>query len=200
MAFRCLTSLPNVRGDGPTRECFVPDDGGEAQAREFIRREDVPGRAVYECIGLVGERRRGKDTVVSLARIVIDLDLKNIEQSREEVIQCLRTLALPPSEITDSGTGLHAKWQLKEPLTDDAGMAQAEAAMKQLVRLLAGDPLPTHRAALLRCVGSHNSKTGEPRECRVLEVYDAEYDITEFADMLDLIERATSRKCDGSRK
>jgi hypothetical protein len=124
--------------------------------------------------------------VVSLARIVIDLDLKNIEQSREEVIQCLRTLALPPSEITDSGTGLHAKWQLKEPLTDDAGMAQAEAAMKQLVRLLAGDPLPTHRAALLRCVGSHNSKTGEPRECRVLEVYDAEYDITEFADMLDL--------------
>jgi hypothetical protein len=187
VAFRCLTSLPNVRGDGPTRECFVPDDaGGEAQAREFIRREDVPGRAVYECIGLVGERRRGKDTVVSLARIVIDLDLKNIEQSREEVIQCLRTLALPPSEITDSGTGLHAKWQLKEPLTDDAGMAQAEAAMKQLVRLLAGDPLPTHRAALLRCVGSHNSKTGEPRECRVLEVYDAEYDITEFADMLDL--------------
>src|SRR6516164_5499774 len=129
MAFRCLTSLPNIKSDGHIRECFVEnDEAGEAQAQEFIKHEDVPGRAVYECIGLVGERRRGKDTVVALPRIVVDLDLKNIEQSREEVIQCLRALALPPSEITDSGTGLHAKWQLKEPLIDDAGMAQAETA------------------------------------------------------------------------
>jgi len=187
MVFRCLTSLPNVRGDGPTRECFVADDAaGEAQAREFIRREDVPGRAVYECIGLVGEGRRNKTTVVSLAQIVVDLDLKNIEQPRDDVIRCARDLALPPSTIVDSGHGLHLKWRLKEPLTDDAGMTKAEAVMKQLVALLAGDPAPTHRAALLRCVGSHNTKGGEPLECRVLESADAEYDITEFADMLDL--------------
>jgi hypothetical protein len=187
VAFRCLTSLPNVRGDGPTRECFVPDDaGGEAQAREFIRREDVPGRAVYECIGLVGERRRNKNTVVSLAQIVVDLDLKNIEQPRDEVIQCARDLALPPSAIVDSGHGLHLKWRLKEPLTDDPGMVQAEAVMKQLVCLLAGDPAPTHRAALLRCVGSRNTKEGEPRECRALESNGTEYDITEFGDMFDL--------------
>jgi hypothetical protein len=180
MAFRCFTSLPNVRGDGPTRECFVTDDAaGEAQAREFIKREDVPGRAVYECIGLVGERRRGKDTVISLAQIVVDLDLKNIKQPRDEVIQCARDLALPP-DIIDSGHGLHLKWRLKEPLTDDVGMTQAETVMKQLVALLAGDPAPTHRAALLRCVGSHNTKEGEPRECRALESASAEYDITEF--------------------
>jgi hypothetical protein len=62
MAFRCLTSLPNIKGDGHIRECFVEnDEAGEAQAQEFIKHEDVPGRAVYECIGLVGERRRGKD-------------------------------------------------------------------------------------------------------------------------------------------
>jgi hypothetical protein len=152
MAFRCLTSLPNVRGDGPTRECFVADDAaGEAQAQEFIRREDVPGRAVYECIGLVGERRRNKNTVVSLAQIVVDVDLKNIEQPRDEVIQCARGLALTPSTIIDSGHGLHLKWRLKEPLTDDAGMTQAEAVMKQLVALLAGrrrqlnPPHPTTR-------------------------------------------------------
>jgi hypothetical protein len=187
MAFRCLTSLPNVRGDGPTRECFVADDAaGEAQAQAFIKREDLPGRAVYECIGLVGERRRAKDTVVSLAQIVVDLDLKNIEQSRDEVIQCVRALVLPPSDIIDSGHGLHPKWRLKEPLTDDAGMTQTETIMKQLVALLAGDPAPTHRAALLRCVGSHNTKDGESRECRVLESTGAEYDITEFADMFDL--------------
>jgi hypothetical protein len=100
MAFRCLTSLPNIRGGGLTRECFVADDtAGETQAREFIRREDVPGRAVYECIGLVGERRRSKDSVISLAQIIVDLDLKNIEQPRNEVIQCARALALPPSTM-----------------------------------------------------------------------------------------------------
>jgi AAA domain len=187
MAFRCLVSLPNIKGSGHTRECFVTDDAaGEAQAQEFIKREDVAGRAVYECIGLVGERRRAKETAVSLAQVVIDLDLKNIEQLRDEVIQCVRALALPPSTIVDSGHGLHLKWQLKEPLIDDAGMSQAEAVMKQLVVLLAGDPAPTHRAALLRCVGSHNTKEGEPRECRVIESTGAEYDITEFADMLDI--------------
>jgi hypothetical protein len=207
VAFRCLTSLPNVRGDGPTRECFVPDDGGEAQAREFIRREDVPGRAVYECIGLVGERRRNKNTMVSLAQIVVDLDLKNIGQPRDEVIQCARDLALPPSAIVDSGHGLHLKWRLKESMTDDAGMTQAEAVMKQLVCLLAGDPAPTHRAALLRCVGSHNTKEGEPRECRILESTGTEYDISEFADMFDLYggrallsyKAAVPEKCDADQ-
>src|ERR671930_2376120 len=103
MAFRCLTSLPNVRGDGQTRECFVEDnEAGEAQAQEFIRREDVRGRAVYECIGLVGEKRRNKNSVVSLAQIVVDLDLKNIEQPRDEVIRCARGLVLPPSDNIDS--------------------------------------------------------------------------------------------------
>jgi hypothetical protein len=153
----------------------------------------VPGRAVYECIGLVGERRRNKNTVVSLAQIVVDLDLKNIEQPRDEVIQCTRDLALPPSAIVDSGHGLHLKWRLKEPLTDDPGMAQAEAVMKQLVCLLAGDPAPTHRAALLRCVGSHNTKKGEPRECHILESSGTEYDITEFAEMFDLYGERTLR-------
>jgi hypothetical protein len=108
MAFRCLVSLPNIKGSGHTRECFVEDnEAGNAQAQQFIKREDVAGRAVYECIGLVGERRRAKETVVSLAQVVIDLDLKNIEQPRDEVIQCVRDLALPPSTIVDSGHGLH---------------------------------------------------------------------------------------------
>jgi hypothetical protein len=51
MAFHCLVSLPNIKGSGHTRECFVEDNAaGEAQAQEFIKREDVAGRAVYECI------------------------------------------------------------------------------------------------------------------------------------------------------
>ena len=38
-----------------------------------------------------------------------DLDLKHIEQSREEVLACLQGLLLPPYEVRDSGFGLHAE-------------------------------------------------------------------------------------------
>src|SRR5262249_3495746 len=103
-------------------------------------------------------------------QIVVDVDLKNVAQSRDEVLDCaINKLALRPSQIVDSGYGLHLKWFLKEPLVDSAGMERAELTMRRLVRLLAGDPAPTSGASVLRCVGSHNSKlAGERRECKVI--------------------------------
>ena len=114
----------------------------------------------------------------------MDLDLRNIIEDRERVLKTLRDLPLPP-EIRDSGRGIHAVWHLKEPLIDDAGMAQAETTMRRLVTLLAGDPKPTHRAALLRHLGTHNSRDNEWRECRILEEGKA-CDIGEFGDLFDL--------------
>jgi hypothetical protein len=93
---------------------------------------------------------------------------------------------LPPNEIRDSGFGLHAVWHLKEPVCDEAGLEQAEQVMRRLVQLLAGDPAPTHRAALLRRPGTDNFKNGEPRKCHVLEEHDRKCDIGEFEDMFDL--------------
>jgi RecA-family ATPase len=133
-----------------------------------------------------GSRTRCKDTVAMLDRVIADLDLKNIAQPRDEVIRCLKGLLLPPSELRDSGFGLHAIWYLKEAADDKATLAQAEAIMQQLATLLAGDPLPTHRAALLRRPGSDNTKGEEPRPCQILEAGDAAYDISEFDDMFDL--------------
>jgi|SRR5215471_4278845 len=155
-----ICSLPNRKGDGDPRWIFTADD---ERIAEFVKREEAPGRGIFYCIGLLreGATARNKETVAALPAVVLDLDLKNIAEPREAVLACLRGLLLRPSEIRDSGNGLHAVWWLKEPLTDDAGMAEAEGVMKKLVGLLAGDPLPTHRAALLRCVGSHNSKDGE---------------------------------------
>jgi putative DNA primase/helicase len=159
---RYYCSLPNVKGDGETRHLYLDDDdpAREQKLLNFLQREDRPGRAIYYCIGLLkyGSRERKAATVAALPCIVVDLDLKNITEAREEVIACLKRLALPPSEIRDSGNGLHAVWWFKEPATDEAGMAQAEALMKRMARLLAADPAPTHRAALLRVPGTHNSK------------------------------------------
>jgi hypothetical protein len=189
MTLRYVCSLPNRGVKGTPRELFYPDDAaGRGRAELFARHENKPGRGVYDCIGMLqdGARTRCKDTVAALDRVIADLDLKNIAQPRDEVIRCLKGLLLPPSELRDSGFGLHAIWYLKEAADDEATLAQAEAIMQQLATLLAGDTAPTHRAALLRRPGSANTKEEEPRPCTVLEGGGSAYDITELTDMLDL--------------
>ena len=186
---RYVCSLPNPGTKGTVRELFYPDSPeGRARAEKFARHENKPGRGVYDCIGRLqdGARSRRKDTVADLDQVVADLDLKNITQRRDAVLQCVKGLVLPPSEIRDSGFGLHLIWHLKEPVEDDDGLAQAETTMKRLAELLAGDLKPTHRAALLRHPGSDNTKGREPRPCRTIEAGGAAYDISEFDDMFDL--------------
>ena len=186
---RYVCSLPNPGTKGAIRELFYPDNPeGRARAEKFAQHENKPGRGVYDCIGRLqdGARSRCKDTVADLDQVVVDLDLKNITQRRDAVLQCVKGLVLPPSEIRDSGFGLHLIWHLKEPVEDDDGLAQAETTMKRLAELLAGDLKPTHRAALLRHPGSDNTKGREPRPCRTIEAGGAAYDISEFDDMFDL--------------
>lgn len=184
---RYICSLPNPGTQGPVRELFYLDnDDGHALAEAFAKRENKPGRGVFDCMR-DGAKSRCKDTVGALYKISVDLDLRNIVQSREEVIACLKGLLLPPKEIRDSGFGLHADWYFKEQVDDETGLAQAESIMKQLVKLLAGDPAPTHRAALLRRPGTDNTKEkGNPRKCHVLATSDTMYDVSEFEEMFDL--------------
>jgi RecA-family ATPase len=172
-------------GGGLRAELFYTDP---ADAEQFVGRWNGTGTGIYDCVGRLrdGARRRCKEEIVALEQLVIDLDLKNMVETHEAVLQALRELVLPPSEIRDSGNGLHAVWRLKEPVVDSAGLDQAEATMKRLAALLAGDQAPTHRAALLRRLGSDNTKGGLHRPCRVLETAGATYDIGEFADLFDL--------------
>jgi hypothetical protein len=169
----------------PAAQLYFEDtETGRAKAEAFARQHDEKGFSIYSCIGRLRGAPRNKANVAELGNLVLDLDLRNIVEGREEVIACLRALPLPP-EIRDSGRGLHAIWSLKEPLIDAAGMAEAEATMRQLVTLLAGDPKPTHRAALLRHLGTHNSRDDAWNECHILE-HGKPCDISEFADLFDL--------------
>jgi RecA-family ATPase len=180
----CALRNPDV-GGGLKAELFYKDP---AEAERFVERWNGTGTGIYDCVGRLrdGARRRCKEEVVALEQLVIDLDLKNMVETHEAVLQALRGLVLPPSEIRDSGNGLHAVWRLKEPVIDAAGLDQAETTMKRLATLLAGDQAPTHRAALLRRPGSDNTKGGFRRPCRVLESTGAIYDIGEFGDLFDL--------------
>jgi hypothetical protein len=165
-------SLPNPKSIGSPVHLFLDDDDPQREIKlaHFLQNEDRHGRGVYQCIGWLRHRARVRNVqnVVALPFIVSDLDLKNIAEPRDTAIECLRNLPLPPTEIRDSGNGLHAVWRLKEPVTDEDGLAQAEATMKRLARLLAADPAPTHRAALLRCLGTHNTKDGHRKLCHVI--------------------------------
>jgi hypothetical protein len=166
-------------------QLFYTDD---VDAEKFTHQWNGPGVGIYDCIASLreGATRRSKDEVAEIIRIVSDLDLQTIEEPREEVINCLKALLLPPSEIRDSGFGLHSVWELKEGMAGALGFAQVETAMKRLAALLAGDPTPTHCAALLRRPGSDNTKDGTSRRCHVIERSGAKYDISEFDDLFDL--------------
>jgi hypothetical protein len=197
---RYVCSLPNPGVAGRPRGLFYPDDGaGHALAEAWAQRENGAGRGVYDCVGLFkeGETVRRIVTAVALDRLVVDLDLRNIVQPREEVLACLRGLLLPPSLIKDSGHGLHAEWHFKELADDEAGMALAERIMKQLAAVLAGDPTPTHRAAVLRRPGTDNTKReGDWRKCRIIEASGAAYDMTELEEIgttLSIFSSATAR-------
>jgi RecA-family ATPase len=186
---RYVCSLPNPGSRGAPRELIYPDDeGGSRRLHAFVEAENgQEGRGIYYCIGDLrdGARSRSRETVGAVPEIVVDLDLKSIEEPRERILGVLHGLPLPPSEIRDSGFGLHAVWRLKEAVADD-DITLAEAAMKHLVELLAGDPAPTHRAALLRLPGTFNTKNGERRECRVVWQSNTRCDISEFDELFDL--------------
>src|SRR5258708_29605328 len=68
---------------------------------------------------------------------------------------------------------------------DEPGQGEGELHSGVLVAMLAGDTKPTDLAALLRHLGTHNSRDGGWVECRVL-IEGSEVDISEFDDLFDL--------------
>jgi hypothetical protein len=174
---------------GPAAQLYYPlTPEGLAQAEAFARGHDQKGFSIYSCIGALRTAPRNKENVGALDKVVVDLDLRAMIEDREQVLETLRKLPLLP-EIRDSGRGIHTVWHLKEALVDEAGLAQAEAIMRRLAALLAGDPVPTHRAALLRHLGTHNSRDGGWRECHIIAPGTV-CDITEFSDLFDLYDGA----------
>ena len=168
---------------------------------------DEAGFHVYDCVAelmpgaqATGERSLG--TVQSLSFVHVDVDLKDIEAARDDVLAKLQSLPLR-IEIRDSGGGFHVLAFLKEPANTGTGeFDRLNAARKKLTHLLAGDPAPDHAAALLRRPGTRNHKFDPPRECRILQQGEP-LDITEIEELLDLLgdaplfARKDARKANG---
>jgi RecA-family ATPase len=146
---------------------------------------------VYECINplMPGARRRSLETVAQLQFIYFDLDLQHIEASRDEVIERLQTLPVAFVWVRDSGSGnLHVGIEIKDaPARDTPEYDRVVAVWKRLAEKLAADPTPVHPAALIRCVGTHNSKNGNNGLCRALWNGGAPLDVTELEELDDLL-------------
>jgi hypothetical protein len=181
-----ICALFDDKRGGRFPQLFTTDT---AMLERFAKEYDRPGMSVYQCVGTLqpGAQRRAKNTVAELTALHVDIDLRMLATPPEEVRRKLSELSLSlPVEIRNSGGGYHVIAKLKEPVR--AGTPEFERANKvrgALTRMLCGDPAPDHEAALLRKVGTHNTKYGEPRLCQV-EKAGAPVDIADLEAFVEL--------------
>jgi RecA-family ATPase len=184
-------SLPNSGELGHPKELYSDDD--ELIAR-FIKAEDRPGRGVYTCINPLeaGAKTRNLENVARLEKIYFDLDLQHIVEDRTELCGQLRALPFEFSWVHESGSSnFHLGISIKDP--PPRGTPEYDrlvALWKRLADKLAADPAPAHPAALIRVLGSHNTKNGG-NNCPVSWLWGsgAEFDITELEAIDELLEQ-----------
>jgi P4 family phage/plasmid primase-like protien len=160
-----LCSLPNVKGEAPTRSAGTRQ---AAAVRRFCKKHDVAGRGVFFSVGTIrhGQPRR-KENALQVCAIHADIDFKSVDGEPADIAEAITDLGCRPSLAYGSGNGIHLYWLLEQPTSD---LARAEALMKKVAAVVAGDKEVTHSVALMRVPGTHNTKRGERREVQEVEV------------------------------
>ena len=166
---------------------LLTDDVGHLE--KFAADHDRPGRAVYACINPLRDdaTAREKSQVAAIITLHVDIDYKRLATPPAEVKEKVLALARAlPLEVRETGGGLHVLANLKEPYENGTEhYRRAEGLRSRLTHLLCGDPAPNHSAALMRCVGSHNTKyAGEPFEVRVISAGEP-VDLTDVETIFD---------------
>jgi hypothetical protein len=189
MLFRCVAAIPNS-GGGCVEHFYEDTAAGRASAEAFARQHDKPGWGVYDCVSPLLEQRRTKDNVAQIEGLHVDIDAYKMGKTKEEIIKRLQDELLDVgilSRINSSGRGVHGHFLFREPI--EAGTPEAENAQRALKRLVAhlgADPQPAHFAALMRRVGTTNSRTGGG-PCKVLLDYGTRCELSDIEAYLDLV-------------
>jgi RecA-family ATPase len=194
MLYRCVAAIPN--GGGGCIEYFYEDTvQGRASAEAFAREHDKPGMGVYDCVSPLRERRRTKDNVARIDGLHADIDAYKIGKTKEEIVKQLQDELMDVgilSQINNSGRGIHVHFLFREPI--EAGTPEAENAQRVLKRLVAhlgADPQPAHFAALMRRLGTTNTKDGGG-PCKALIDTGSRCELSDIEAYLELVsERET---------
>jgi hypothetical protein len=129
-----LCSLGNERnGEHAPRQTSTRESDIVAK---FLTKWDQPGRGLFFCVGTVNGDRK-KDNVVETIGLHADIDLKDVDNSIDDIERILKGLKCPPSYIVRSGNGVHGYWPFKEAIKGEAG--RVEAALRQLADIVGGD-------------------------------------------------------------
>jgi RecA-family ATPase len=188
--FRCVAAIPNMGGN--CVQLFYEDtEEGRAKAEAFVREHDKPGIGIYDCVSLLKEERRAKDTVAEISGLHWDIDARQVNENKEQIIKRVREKLEPfglLSRLVDSGRGVHVYSTLREPIAaGTAEMEDAEPLLTRMIEHLGADPAPKHFAALMRRPGTTNSKEGGG-PCRVILDTGARCDLSDIAAYLELVE------------
>ncbi|TIH19267.1 hypothetical protein D0S45_03545 [Marinifilum sp. JC120] len=167
---------------------FKPIPIGDTQKAYEYTLKNREHEDIYFCTGLMdkipeaGKRGTAND-VQGITCVHVDIDINgaghagnNYPPSEEEALNTLKQFPLPPSIIVNSGGGLHVYWLFDEPLYIYTEKDR-ESAKELLRRFQANIRIIAQRAGYIidntsdicrvyRVVGSHNLKTGTPRQVK----------------------------------
>jgi hypothetical protein len=183
-----ITSLANDKQDQQFKPRSVTTRDPEILTG-FFYKHDLPGRATYFCVNTLkkGATNRNKNTIAELNGLHVDIDFKSVNETPEQVLNTLQQCSPAPTTVVASGHGYHAYWLLRQSITADAESIQhIEFLLHRLADVFGGDHEPAHVAALMRVVGTHNSKNGDNIE--IVCVIDnplARYDVEQLETWLN---------------
>lgn len=134
---------------------------------------------VYCGVGARDGKGGTQENMTNLPAVWVDVDLKD-GVTRDTLRE--RISGLPrPAMIVNSGGGWHLYWILKEASGPD-GYERVRNINSALAAILGGDQGATDPARILRVPGTLNRKKeyGTPRPVQLLEVGEAEYNLSDF--------------------
>jgi hypothetical protein len=164
-----VCAFPNDKSTRGRRPCRYCDESHEVA--EFAELWNKDGWAIYSCRNPLidnaekdGQRGRRIETVAEIVELFVDIDvLRDLDDTPANVFAQLETLSCPASDINNSGGGFHVSWTLDTPIKPGTSdFYRAQQLYRDLAEVLCADPTCSHPAALLRVVGTHNSKRGTP--------------------------------------
>lgn len=116
--------------------------------------------------------KRGADHVSRLPAAWADFDIQSPDEpdkphaSMPELIKQLQQDQSPPTVLVASGTGIHAYWPFKKPMTDLRRVTRINSGIRKQFN---GDNT-IDAARILRLAGTLNFKHGKPLPVRLISV------------------------------
>lgn len=150
------------------------------EALQRLQAANGLGWGAYFAVGLrrqgLGRRRRGgKNDILALPALFVDLD-----DHTQQTLTNLRAFPLPPSCIVDSGGGgFHAYWWLCQPTIE---LDRARRMLQGLTMYFSSDTLSV--AQSLRLPNTHNTKPNRGGLCHVIDLTDHHYTLSDFEALL----------------